>query len=435
MASDSNLKIVTVREHECIVAALKKEIVDPTLRKKALDGIEEIHKKHIEEGNPSLFIRREGGLRTRNYVGALGVENVVIEILPKVLLDDKDKNEVDEIKETRDCFLEMLSHWRGLKECMPHGTAAIKKWKNNDMLEVFFGIFIDQLIALTHRGLAHHYHAKQDNLYHITGRLKFPEHLLFNLFDRTRFYVEFDEFSPNRPANRLIHSTINKLLGVTRSAEIRRKLRQLKPSFEHVPVSKNYHADWQKHVVDRNMQHYRPVMQWVRLFLFGHGLATFSGKHENVCLLFPMERVFEDFVAHSFQKHAPPQYNTRFQMSERKMLVENSKYKMRPDIILKSEDGGALMTLDTKWKEVQKVDSDVDESDMYQLYAYGRFYNCRNVALIYPCSENFNTNIGRNFDDAQDPRMRMHFLPFDCAHPEKSVEGIVEHLEGVRPAH
>ena len=44
-------------------------------------------------------------------------------------------------------------------------------------------------------------------------------------------------------------------------------------------------------------------MQWVGLFLFDHGLATFSGAHASLSLLFPMGQVFEDFVTDSFRSY------------------------------------------------------------------------------------------------------------------------------------
>ena len=55
--------------------------------------------------------------------------------------------------------------------------------------------------------------------------------------------------------------------------------------------------------MDRTIQHYDAVMQWVRLFLFKEGLTTFAGKHVNQALLFPMWEIFEDFVAASFRRH------------------------------------------------------------------------------------------------------------------------------------
>ena len=107
----------------------------------------------------------------------------------------------------------------------------------------------------------------------------------------------------NRPANRLIRSALTRLAPGIRSEENRLLLRRLTAAFAHVPETADPLADWEKHQVDRSMHLYAPVMQWVGLFLFGKGLTTFAGRHANVSLLFPMERVFENFVTHSFGRH------------------------------------------------------------------------------------------------------------------------------------
>ena len=80
-------------------------------------------------------------------------------------------------------------------------------------------------------------------------------------------------------------------------------LRNLEAAFIEVPSANDLRGDWRKHSVDRSMQHYRPVMRWVGLFLFNRGLTTWSGNHVNQSLLFPMEEIYEDFVTHSFRRH------------------------------------------------------------------------------------------------------------------------------------
>ena len=74
--------------------------------------------------------------------------------------------------------------------------------------------------------------------------------------------------SVNRPANRLIHSALVKLAPRIRNDDNRQMLRQMLLTLADVPQAGNVHADWRKHHVDRSMPHYRPVMQWVGLFLF-----------------------------------------------------------------------------------------------------------------------------------------------------------------------
>ena len=60
---------------------------------------------------------------------------------------------------------------------------------------------------------------------------------------------------------------------------------------------------------------------------------------------------------------------------------------MEPDLSLK-EGERVVFVLDAKWKEVSARSGapkhGIDQRDMYQLYAYGKRYGCRAVALVYP---------------------------------------------------
>ena len=102
------------------------------------------------------------------------------------------------------------------------------------------------------------------------------------------------------------------------------------------------------------MRHYAPVMQWVELFLFNRGLATFSGDHVNLSILFPMERVFEDFVAHSFRRYQD-QYDVDAQgpITFLATYKDRDAFMMKPDISLRSGNEVAFI-LDAKWEANQR---------------------------------------------------------------------------------
>lgn len=54
---------------------------------------------------------------------------------------------------------------------------------------------------------------------------------------------------------------------------------------------------------------------------------------------------------------------------------------------------------------------------MYQLYAYGKRYGCRTVALAYPRSPGFTSPLTYGFFDG----LRLACLPFEVTRPEASV--------------
>ena len=80
---------------------------------------------------------------------------------------------------------------------------------------------------------------------------------------------------------------------------------------------------------------------------------------------------------------------------------------MKPDITLESS-GAPKFILDAKWKRLkprtlagkkQNEKRGVVQADMYQLYAYGKRYECRTVALVYPQTNEFREHVPFVFDD------------------------------------
>ena len=408
-----------VKEHEELKGLREDEQTD--LEKFALanqtDG----------QGNyrPVLSLK-DNRLYAQNYVGIIEtLKGTVLEILPKV-------DFAKDTRETKQIFFKMLRSWRGFKSLAQFNESHINAVRNFNMLEVFVHLFLNNLVLLAQRGLARHYQPIEDNLPCLRGRILFPQHIRENSANRARFYVGYDEFSANRPANRLIHSTVHKLMGSVQQPRNQQLLHQLRIFFSDIPQSVNLESDWNqhRHRMDRSTQHYGAVMQWVRLFLFDHGLTTFVGKHVNHTLLFPMWEVFEDFVAACFRRHQQ-QFYVREQGPQEPLASIDGKdvFSMKPDICLMSGDKTKFI-LDTKWKRINEDGDDlkhgISQADMYQLFAYGKKYSCKQVALVYPKTEQFQKELRYKFDE----ELSLSCFPFDVNKPEASVETILNDLRG-----
>ena len=411
----------TVKEYKNLTS------LKPRLDDEELNDLKQfaIDNQYDKEGNhrPVLQLRNNNDLRAQNYVGIITTrKGTMLEILPKVDLSSDENN-----KETKKIFFDMLRTWRGLSDAQ-FSQSNINALQRFSMLEAFVRLFLDNLVALTRRGLAKHYQAVEDNLACLKGRLLFPQHLRINLTNQARFYVRFDEFSADRPANRLIHSAIHKLMPMVRQPQNQQLLYQLRLCFDEIPLSRQWQTDWNRHSIDRTMQHYNSVMQWVGLFLFGYGLTTFQDKHVNQSLLFPMEEVFEDFVTCHFRKHQN-QFSVKAQGPREPLAQLNGKddaFQMKPDITLSSSDKKFI--LDTKWKRIGENTNDpkrgISQSDMYQLYSYGKKYGCEKVALVYPRTDKFKDPLYYRFDN----NLSLICFPFDVENPRCSVGEITDNL-------
>ena len=390
-----------------------------------LTGLHEDDERDLKRLGLPVFATRNGALHAQNFVGIIETRRgTVIEILPKIDLSS------DGDDDTRRVFLTMLRDWRGLRHARLDG-ASIRAISRFDMFEAFVHLFLTSVVLLTRRGLARAYRTRETNLPQLRGRILFPRHVRENLVDRSRFYVGYDEFTANRPANRLIHLALRRLAAVVRHPANRQRVHQLRIVFSDVPPSASLDDDWARHQVDRSMPHYDAVMPWVGLFLFGHGLATFSGPHVSRALLFPMEEVFEDFVTAAVRRHQR-RFAVRAQGPMRHLATDvagGSAFRLKPDIAL-MERGRVRFILDAKWKRLDPGERNhgVSQADAYQMFAYGRRYGCRRVVLVYPRTAEFREVVRFRFAGEQDPELAC--FPFDVSDGEKGVGGLVGAVAG-----
>ena len=141
---------------------------------------------------------RNGRLYAGNYVGVIESRGgTLLEILPKVdFVDDDDQ------QSTRKVFLTMLRTYRGLRAAQFNET-GISELRYFNMLDIFVRLFLTNLVLLVQRGLARQYRGVEETLPWLRGRIQFPEHIRRNAVNRALFHVAFDEFTADRPENRL----------------------------------------------------------------------------------------------------------------------------------------------------------------------------------------------------------------------------------------
>lgn len=411
---------------------MKEIVVQEYERIENLDEAERKTLTHLgQEAEWSGLAVRNGHLHATNHVGIVEASRrTSVVILPKVDLATPDPTR----EKTKAVFLTMLRDWRGLREAQ-FPEASIRDLERFEMWEAFYYLFLRSVVRLAQRGLARRYRTVENDLPFLRGRIRFPEHLRRNAVNRARFFVAYDEFSANRPANRLIRTTLDRLAARAKRPRNLQLLHGLRTVFADIPPSAQPEVDWERRLVDRSMRHYGEVLPWVRLLLFHHGLATFAGKHRNRALLFPMEEVFEDFVTASFRRH-PSGFGV-YDQGPQRPLVETPDGKglfyMKPDISLLS-GGAPAFILDAKWKRLTAPAEDpklgIVQSDLYQLFAYGKQYRVPEVALIYPRSDAFKKFVRYKFDDD----LSLVCYPFDAENPRDSVKGLLDLLLAKPPA-
>lgn len=356
-----------------------------------------------EENHRFIDVAKGGNfLRLKNFVGVIStIDGYSIEILPKIYGIE------DSIKQSKKVLFEML---RTIKNApfKKISKSSLESSSNIKLFEIFITMFLEELTELVKKGIKSDYINKEENLYFLKGKMKLNSHLKHNLLQKEKFYVEYDDYSLNRVENKLIKATLNKLSKITSSSKNKQRIMELLFVFEDIESSIDHTSDFKKCKSDRTISYYEQTLQWCKLFLNNEGFCPYKGNNVAYAILFDMNLLFESYVAHFLKK----QYgfkNVKTQHKKYKLLEDPKLFQLRPDIVMFEN-----IVLDTKWKLIDSSEKKlgISQSDLYQMYAYGKKYQTDSVYLIYPKSKKFQASIMKPlyYDDS----LELNVLCFDC---------------------
>jgi 5-methylcytosine-specific restriction enzyme subunit McrC len=333
--------------------------------------------------------RKAGTLvAVNNYVGLIQLKSgYQVQILPKI----------DFAEDTKKVFLKMLKSLKDFPGKI--STNATLRVSRMNLYEIFISMYLADVRTLVKHGIKSAYVEQEDNLRYYKGKLKISEHIKNNITHKERFYVSYEDFMTDRPENRLVKSTLLKLQKLTSSAQNAKEIRQLLTAFEMVRPSDNYEKDFSKICINRNTKDYEMLIKWSKVFLFNKSFTSFSGNTSSRAILFPMEKVYESYVAQQVKAvFAPDGWKVSAQDHGyylfEELTTESSKriFKLRPDIVLRR--AGITVVMDTKWKRLlpdRSKNYGITSGDMYQMYAYAKKYTkgsmVPDVWMLYPMTE------------------------------------------------
>ena len=341
--------------------------------KKDFNDIENFILKNSDENAPFLRIASGVGgkfIQARNYVGVLQTKGgLTIEILPKIA----DKNDAEKSKKVLIKMLRTLKNFP-----FKSSNLASLKTQNLPLLEIFISMFLFELEALVKKGIKSDYVALKENLKFLKGKLNINEQIKRNSIHKERFYVEYSEFLSDIKINQVIKTTLKFLYKKSNSSKNQQKIRELLFIFDDVSTCSDYKNFFANYTISRQVKHYEQTLLWCKIFLLGNSFTPHKGDDLAFALLFDMNILFESYVGNFIKKKLP---DTRLQHYG-KHLIENPRgFALKPDIFLRRDEQNLIA--DTKWKIVKSRD-DISQADLYQLYAYGKKYECGELYLICP---------------------------------------------------
>jgi 5-methylcytosine-specific restriction enzyme subunit McrC len=409
-------KEITIREYGLLIkGGASHDIGCSSISASAFDWLLVNGQSIGENGRELVRIKRQGkgiALQVVNFVGVLDTPcGTRIEILPKVA-SNSDNPEL-----ARKTLLKMLSVVEKLKLEQFHQSNL--KITKQPLFEILITQFLQATSKLIKKGLRSEYQRIEKESSFLKGQLLTAKQVRQRPGRQHYFHVSHDIFSANRAENKLLHSALSQVLRWTKSSNNQRLARELLFVFNDIEKSIDYKSDFRKWSADRTLAHYRDIKPWCELILSQQSPITMSGINNGVSFLFPMEVLFERYVAAKLKRQLtkPLRLTEQTQSKALTKHKEQNWFKLRPDIVVYNNKT-IVSVMDTKWKTLnQNLDSGTDkynlaQSDMYQLFAYGEKYmnGQGELYLIYPQHEKFDAPL-EHFDFK--PGLKLNVVPYD----------------------
>lgn len=331
-------------------------------------GFEQRHFDYLSKITPVKYFHLvHKGVRFSQYVGAIQVGDLTIEILPKI-----DQN-IENQTLCRDVLLDMLRYCKLLKvESLGNARLGLKR---NSILELYYELFLKSVEQILHYGIYHDYEIKTKNRKSLKGRLYFEQQIRKNWIHKERFFTSHPVFSKNNLFNQVVSYALQLLEKVELSIDLKFRLNAIKAIFPHFDFPKSLPKLEQIRYNRQNL-HYRPAMEIAQLLLLNHRPNLRAGKQQLIALLFDMNLLFEEYI---FRQLCALR-NKKIKVSRQQQKEFWNKRYIRPDILLKHQDSTYI--IDTKWKKLSSAKPSM--VDLQQAFAYGQYFQAENSILLYP---------------------------------------------------
>jgi 5-methylcytosine-specific restriction enzyme subunit McrC len=318
----------------------------------------------------------DNGIRFKEHVGVIQINELTIEVLPKV---DKEDNE--------------LGKWQAilidmLKECYfisPQSTGYAKlNLRSNSILKLYFEKYLIELETLLHQGLIKKYRTEEGNQNSLKGRLMFDQHIQKNLIHAERFYTKHLVYDQNHYIHQILLQALTIVNKLSPQSELTERINTILIQWPQGKTIVIDDALFKTIPNNRKTQSYKEALLIAKMLLLNYHPDLRGGKESVLALMFNMNELWEEFV---FRRLKSMEREFNWKVTSQKGVNywtgDTGSKKLIPDIVIHFADTSQKIILDTKWKRPSK--NKPDDNDLRQLLSYKLYFQGDTSYLLYPC--------------------------------------------------
>jgi 5-methylcytosine-specific restriction enzyme subunit McrC len=313
-------------------------------------------------------------IRFCNYVGAIQVDGITIEVLPKTDREGASKESWQKV------LIEML-HISMQVEAKTTTLANIEV-REISVLETYLRLFLAESQKLLHTGLVKKYRAQSGNQNTMRGKLLISQHVTKNIVHAERFYVSYQIYDRDNIYNQIILEALKCIQTLGISLPTTQWCNQLMldfPECSDIVVSEDMFS---RLSYDRKTARYETAINLARIILLNYHPDVKGGSNSILAIMFDMNRLWENYIYVMLKKANNLRGdNVQINRQVRQPFWQHEdgwSIGLVPDIVIKK--GNENIIIDTKWK----FRKDASVEDVRQLYAYGKYFSAKRRYLLYP---------------------------------------------------
>lgn len=211
------------------------------------------------------------------------------------------------------------------------------------------------------------------------GKLDLSETMRLQMQRKQTLSCAFDEFSEDNLYNRILKTTLYRLIHAKDVDEKRRQaLRKLIVYFGNVQLIQPDHIAWNRLIYQRNNRNYELLLNLCYLVLNGMLQTTEDGMYRLLAFSEErMERLFEKFLLAYYQKHHPELHpeasQVKWNLTEK---PDANMIRFLPDMYtdLTLHKGGKTLVIDAKYYGKALTENygkaSFRSAHLYQIFAY-----------------------------------------------------------------
>lgn len=320
------------------------------------------------------FDLKHNGVVFKQFVGVIQVDNLTIEILPKI--DRYESEHYENKTKWRDVLLEMLKVTKKLK-IRQVGQANVSK-QSIHLLDIYFEWFLNEVQLLIHQGLIKQYYKQTGNVKALKGKIEFAGHINKNLVHKERFYTTHQIYNKDHLIHQILGQALDIIATSSKGNYLYSTCKRIQLDFPEVKSIKANENTFSKIPKSRKTAPYETALEIARLIILNYAPNISSGSEKMLALLFDMNSLWEEYVLVRLKQVCQ---NHEIEVYGQNSTAFWNNITIRPDIVLKKKDEVVLI-IDTKWKNIDQ--SKPSTHDLRQMYVYNDYWSSTKSLLLYP---------------------------------------------------